>query len=61
MADSEGWQLLEVEIRRRAQSNRDRLMSCKSMEEVSGCQQAVKALEGILVHVDKKQKGVEEG
>lgn len=57
LVDSEGWQLLEQEIRRRAQSSRDRLMTCKTMEDVTGCQQAARALEGILVHVKNKREG----
>jgi hypothetical protein len=53
MIQTEGWQLLEVEIRSKIGYHRGRLMDCKTWEEVQQHRGAVESLESVLNHIDQ--------
>lgn len=63
LIQTEGWQLLEVEIRSKIEYNRSRLMDCKTWEDVLQHRGSVEALESVLIHIDQtiREEGGEGG
>lgn len=62
MKDTEGWKVVEKEIRAKIEYHNGRLRDCKSWDEVQQHRGAIEALEAVLVFVDQTiREEVEDG
>ena len=54
MLETAGWQIVERYIRERASDHRARLMDCRTWDDVLRHRGAVEALEGVLLHIERR-------